>query len=843
MMSLSNMIFLLRARLRSRVMLVQEGFALFGIAVGVALLFSSQVASTSLSGSVAQLDKQVVGDAQFQLNSRGPNGFDERLLGQVRGVPGVQIALPVLDQEVNLVGPNGQRSVDLLGSNPRLAAVSGSLFRRFSAAQLSVQQAIALPAPLADEIGVASLQTIKLQVGARAVTALLGATLGESEIGGLADSPVALAPLRYVQRLTNMRDRITRIFVRCQPGQERSVRVALTALANAAGVSLEPGDYDSRLFAVAVAPENKNEELFSAISALVGFMFALNAMLITVPKRRRLIAEVRLQGATRLQILQIMLFDAAVLGVLACAIGLVLGELLSVAVFRTTPGYLSFAFPVSNDRIVTWQSVALAVGAGLAAALAGVLWPLRDIVSRVLRGEVAAEGHRRRWMTARTAIGLLCLTLTTVIPATHGLGEIVGNVILVAALVCLLPLLFDGIVALFERAQCTSGSAASALAAIELQTPQTRVRSLAIATTAAIAVFGTVEFQGVQRNLTNGLQASVHGIDSSADVWVIPSGEADAFVTTSFKDTYSHTLARLPGVAAVGLYRGSFLDWGSHRLWVLAPPASTPQPIPPGQIVSGNPTLAAMRVRRGGWAVLSQVLVAEHHLHIGQTFVLPSPRSTTLRVAAISNNLGWSSGSIIMSTSDYARAWESEDPSAYEIQVKPNTPSGVMLSEVRRTLGPDTGLVVETAGERQRRHYALAAQGLSRLTQIRLLVLIAAVLAVAAAMSSMVWQRRDLIAFMKVDGYRRGVLLRWLLCESAVLLVAGCSIGAAVGLYGEFLGSRFLASVTGFPVIYSLQALSALFSFVLVSLVAVAMTAVPGYLVARVHPRAVSPAY
>ena len=58
--------------------------------------------------------------------------------------------------------------------------------------------------------------------------------------------------------------------------------------------------------------------------------------------------------------------------------------------------------------------------------------------------------------------------------------------------------------------------------------------------------------------------------------------------------------------------------------------------------------------------------------------------------------------------------------------------------------------MVETTGERERRHYELAAQGLSRLTQIRLLVLIAAVLAVAGAMGSMIWQRRDLIAFMKV---------------------------------------------------------------------------------------------
>jgi putative ABC transport system permease protein len=371
-MSLSDLLLLYRARLRARAVLVQEGFAILGIAVGVALLFASQVAGTSLTNSIAQLDRQVIGNTQqFQLQARGPGGFDERLLGQVRRVPGVQTAFPVLEQQANVIGPRGQRSVDLIGTDPRFSRVAGPLLQRFSAQQLAAQRAIVLPAPLAQAIGAGSLQTVKLQVGASVVETLLGTTLGESEIGDLVHSPVAIAPVAYAQRLTGMQGRITRIFVRALPGREGEVRAVLAKLAGTAGVNLEPADYDSKLFAVAVAPESKSETLFSAISALVGFMFALNAMLITVPSRRRLIEAVRPQGATRVIVLQILLFDAAVLGVLACVLGLVLGDLLSLAVFRATPGYLSFAFPVGNERIVTWQSVALAVGVGLAATVAG----------------------------------------------------------------------------------------------------------------------------------------------------------------------------------------------------------------------------------------------------------------------------------------------------------------------------------------------------------------------------------------------------------------------------------------------------------------------------------------
>ncbi len=805
--SLSGIRYIYEARLEARAVLVQEGFAILGIAVGVALLFASQISSTSLTRSVAQLDSQLVGSAQLQLTARGPEGFGERLLGQVRRLPGVQDAMPIADSQVNLVGPGGERSVDLIGVDPHTVRASGPLLRRFSAKQLSAQQAIALPAPLASEIGAGPLVAVRLQIGARFAETLVGATLQEGDIGELVHNPIAMAPLGYAQRLTGMNGRLTRIFVRFDPARAAEVHAAFARLARAWHVNLVPGQFEARLFAVAVAPESKSEELFSGISALVGFMFALNAMLITVPARRKLIEDVRPHGATRWMTVEILLFDAAVIGVLACILGLVLGDILSIAVFRSTPGYLASAFPVGNNRIVTWQSVALAVATGMTAAIVGVLWPVRQILARPLQPPSDSADHRRTWIAARLIIGLLCLILTTVILVADTQAAVVGNIALVIALVCLLPFMFDGLVGAFKHVSNLLDGVGSALAVTELQTPQTRVRSLAIAATAAVAVFGVVEFQGTQANLERGLASSIRSTDSSADVWVIPSGRSSIQPTTPFKAVDAAALARLPGVGRLGVYRGSFLNWGDRRLWILAPSSDIGHPVPVGQLISGNPILASERVREGGWAVLSQALAEEHHLRVGQAFTLPSPRPLTLRVAALTTNLGWPPGAIVLSSSSYARAWASSDPSAYQIQTAAGASATAVRTLVRRALASEPGLAVETATEREQRHYAVAAQGLSRLTQIRLLVLIAAMLAVVGAMGAMIWQRRDLIAFIKCHGYEEGVLWRWLLCEAAVLLMAGCSIGAIFGLYAQLLGSHFLATVTGFPIVFSIEGL------------------------------------
>jgi putative ABC transport system permease protein len=845
-----EILYIYRARLRARLVLVQELLAILGIAVGVALLFASQVASTSLDGSIRQLSSGIVGRASLQLLARDPHGFDERLLGKVRGLPGVSATEPVLEARATVIGPHGRRTVELIASDPRYANLGGALLQRFTAAQLGTLRVIALPAPVAQAIGVDSLQTVGLELGARRLTALMGAKLDAGDIGALVRSPVAIAPLAYAQEASGLRGRLSRILVRAQPGHEREVRTELDALAAGQPLNVEPADIDAQLFAAAAAPANQSEELFSAISALVGFMFAFNAMLVTAHLRRSLVETLRRRGATRTMTVQVLLFDALVLGVLGTLLGLALGEALSMLVFGADPGYLAFAFAVGEQRIVAWQSVALAAAAGLLAACIGVLVPLRDVLTRRLRtassqdpGAPRRRGRRkRRRGVPRPAVGAGLLAITTAILLAHPQSAILGCVTLVVALLFLLPVTFDAMLAGFAALQRPLYAASTRIALIELRAPHNRMRSLAIAATGAVAVFGSVAIEGARSNLLRGLDASARAIDSNAAVWVSPQGAANTFTTIPFEGTEARTLSRLPGVSAVGVYRGGFLDWGDRRVWVLAPPSTAAQPIPAGQLVQGEPGSATTAIRRGGWAVLSRALAAAHQLRIGERFTLPSPHPTVLRVAALSTNLAWPSGAVIVNGGQYAHAWGSADVSAYQVQIQPDVSPAAVSARIQRVLGANTALVAETAAQRMRANYATTRQSLSRLSQIGKLVLIAAVLAMAGAMGSMIWQRRPQLAYIKRQGYKRGVLWRALLCESALLLSAGCSLGAGFGIYGQLLLSHALASVTGFPIIFSIGGVTALTSFALVSAAAVVILALPGYLAVRVRPTTVSAA-
>ena len=95
--------------------------------------------------------------------------------------------------------------------------------------------------------------------------------------------------------------------------RNRACRAALEALA-AGRLNVESIGYDETLFAKAAAASNQSTALFSVISALVGFLFAFNAMLLTVPQRRRLVADLRRDGYTPRTVIAVLLLDAVALG-------------------------------------------------------------------------------------------------------------------------------------------------------------------------------------------------------------------------------------------------------------------------------------------------------------------------------------------------------------------------------------------------------------------------------------------------------------------------------------------------------------------------------------------------
>jgi len=788
------------------------------------------------------LTKGLFGKAQFQLVARDPHGLDETLIRRVEAIPGVHATAPVLEAQADIASPSGTtRSVTLLAADPRLARFGGSLVKAYAAEQLGRLQSVVLPTSVAGHLRAGFGSPVTLTANGRTTHTLIAAVVGNSQIGKLANCPIAVTSLSYGQQLTGMPGRVSRILVAAAPHDAAQVRAALNRVA-ADRVDVRTAAFDGNVFRQLAMPNDSSTSLFAGISALVGFLFAFNAMLVMARERRGLIAEMRLSAFRSTTIAQVLIFDALALGIVASALGMALGDLLSRSVFQPDPGYLAIAFPIGTARVVHVSTAAVAFGCGVLAAVAAALVPLvGTYLSRAPMDAVDDDGLDRNdparrptgrrmallygalaWLAATTAILLFA-------PGAAVLGT---GTLVVAMLLCLRPALAAAL-ALADRLRRRISSVVPAIAIGELVSASTR--SVAIAAIAAIAVFGTTAIDGARRDLQGGLDPNATELSNVADVWVTPRGDANLLATTPFNpDPVLATVSQAPGVASVGVYRGSFLDLGDRHVWVLAPPASSTRPIPPSEIVKGDLNVAVARLRAGGWAVASEAVARQLHLHIGRSFRLDTPRPTTFRLAAITTNFGWSPGAIVINTGDYRAAWLSGDASALEVTLAPGVPPAAGRRAVQAALGGTSPFSVQTAAEREHGFRATTRAGLSRLQQIATLLIVAAALAIAAAIGAMIWQRRRRLAEMKLVGIRATSLWKALLLESALLLGIGSALGAVFGLYGQQLLDRALNAATGFPVDHSIGVVGAITSLGLVVAIATIVAAVPGYYAARV---------
>jgi putative ABC transport system permease protein len=826
-------------RLRQR--LAQELLAASGIAIGVALVFGVLLANTSITGSAQQLIHQLVGSARLQLSARSADGIDQRYTEAVAKLPGVQVVAPVLRENATIIGSRGRQSVQLIGVTPRMVALGSAATQNLGAGALLISGGVGLPAAVASTVGAHPAQPVTLIAGGKTHVLKVRAVLGSPTIGSVASSPVVIALLPVAQLLAGKPGRVTNILVKPRPGADALVRDGLRHLA-AGRIDVEPADNELRLLSQAAQPNAQSTNLFAAISGMIGFLLALNAMLLTVPDRRRFIAELRSQGFAPSQVVLVLAFQAFALGAIGSLVGLAIGDLLAHTLFGHIPGYLTFAFPIGSQQIITTSTVIVPVACGMLAALLASLPPLLDLrrdraLDAVLHetGE-AGQSIPQRITLALGAAGLLMIPLAAVIALAASSLTVVAGAILALAAVCLIPCAFAATTSLLQPLSERLSGSMLAVAIVELRA--TATRSIALAAVAALAVFGSVTIGGARDDLLSGIDRAIVQYFHTSDIWVV-NGD-DVFNMNGVAARGAATaIARVPGVASVRSYQGGLLDVGARRLWLRARPPADPAMIEASQVVHGDAAHATQLIRGGGWAAISDGFAHEQHLHVGGTFLLPTPTGQVrFGVAATMTNSGWPPGAITINTNDYGRYWQTTDASALEVSLKPGADPAAAQRMITAALGSGSGLQARTAVQRTAETEASARQGLRSLAQIAMLLLVAGALAIAASLSAVIWQRRARLAAMKTQGFDHLQLWRSLILESAIVLVIGCIDGAVLGVYGHALADRWLRATTGFPAPFAAGGPQVFLTLVIVLGIALAVMALPGFTAAQAPPQA-----
>ena len=237
----------------------------------------------------------LTGSARLQLAARSSDGFNERLATKIRGLPGVQAAAGLLREEVTVIGPRGHESVQLIGIDPNIIRLGVLTQREPVSSELLLVGGLGLPAEVASTIGAGQGHRMVIDANGEAHPVSVRLVLSGALANATKDGTVAIALLPLAQTLTGRPGRVTQVLVKPAPGAERWSPASCGGWSGGA-CTWSRSRQELRQLNSAEQPTNQSTALFAAIGGMVGFLLALNAMLLTVPERRRFIADLRMQG-------------------------------------------------------------------------------------------------------------------------------------------------------------------------------------------------------------------------------------------------------------------------------------------------------------------------------------------------------------------------------------------------------------------------------------------------------------------------------------------------------------------------------------------------------------------
>jgi putative ABC transport system permease protein len=566
---------------------------------------------------------------------------------------------------------------------------------------------------------------------------------------------------------------------------------------------------EAQLLSDAAKPEAQLTALFSAISLVVGMILAYNALLLASGERRAFIAYLIQLGTPDGAIIASLVFDALILGVAGSLLGLLVGDAISLLAYRAPPGYLTAAFPIGGQRVLSFQTVLIALAAGVFAAFVAAALPA---IALLRSSAVEPETTSRALSLLRRprisdsvvfACGGLLICASIAASLISPAATVVALVAFAIGLVLCLPMTVRYMLRLARAASRHANDPSVRLASGELLSSPTR--SVALLATGTIAVFLMVTIGGAVADVQRAVRAGAEQTGSNADLWIRPGGTENIYATQPFAYAGTqHRLQQLHAVRSVLAYRQSFLDLPNRRVWVIGVPPQVPIPIAESQLVKSPAAVATQRLREGGWAVISQTIASEDHLQPGDIFNLPTPSgSSSFRLAATISNYGWLPGTVLLNANDYSRLWHTTSASQLAVTLKPGVPIAQGKLVVQHALPNGSALTVQTAEERQSQVSTVLGSTLSRLDQTSAVVLIAAIATVVAMMISAVWQRRGRLDALIAIGMSFRQLARLVFYESGCVLLGGCLIGMASGIFGQYLVDSWLRYSTGSPITFN----------------------------------------
>jgi putative ABC transport system permease protein len=779
---------------------LRTGVTILAVALGVAIALSVDLANSTAVASFASSVNIVSNHVNLQVLGVG-HGFDDRALLRVQAVPGVLYASPAIEDTVTVGARAGDAfsgeilrvlGVDLLKPVPGSAALFATPGGVSTGTQ-PVDPWVLVNghgAFISPRVAAAhhwhSGSIITGLAGDRSVQLRVAAVLPPGVAG--VDSSVVFVDIATAQEIFNKIGRLDRIDCIVDPDHVAQIATAVGRVIPPGTRAIEPrvrtGEIQRMLRSFQL-----NLAALSYIALLVGMYLIYNTVAISVVQRRPEIGTLRALGVQRGQILRTFLAEGVLFGVVGSALGLVIGCLLATFSVSAVSRTVDTLYVSSHADHVIYDPVVLikALVVGIIAATIAALVPAIEASGTPPAIAMRAQGYERKlpFLAQRTALAGLALfavgyacTFGPPISDVPVFGYAAGLLFIFAGSLSA-PLAIAGLSRL-ARAVLTSRSAAGELAAANLGSSPVRnsvaVASLmiAIAMTVAVAI------------LIGSFRTTViawAGDTLKADIFVRPMGLGDASSDATFSPTVAATIARVPGVASVDVFRGLTIPFRGRITNIGATNLTSFSTRSKVRFIGRVDAAALAQSLPGSTNVLiSEPFATKFGLDTGGTFALDTPAGmTTFTVAAVYNDYSSDAGVILMDLGTYRRFYRDSSLNSIAVYARPGADLVTLRDRIVRSVLP---LRIDTETTRELR--TLVIQIFDRTFAITyalyVISITIAILGVVSTLFALVLERRREIGLLRYLGLRTRDVRRMVYYEAAFIGLLGGVSGVVVGV-------------------------------------------------------------
>ena len=790
-------------RLRQRPL--QYLLCIVGIAVGVAMLVSIDLANGSAQRAFGLATDAITGRTTHRIEAISPTGIDESVYTRLRRESSAVPTAPVVEGYAVAEELGGQPfrvvGVDFFSESPFRSSFGdverngGTGFIQF----LTKPNTVVLSKEVGDRYDTHLGDALHLDVAGQAKEVrVVGEIANSDSLNRRALSNIIFADVATAQELLGQVGKLSHIDLIVDNPNQPSGEAALGAIRDQLpeGLKIEPAAAQKNAVQQMTAAFELNLTALSLLALVVGMFLIYNTVTFSVIQRRPIFGILRCLGVTQRQVFTLIMGEALLFSVIGSVIGVGLGVVLGrsiVGLITQTINDFYFVVSVqqislSNFTLVKGLVVGIAaslVAAGLPAFEAMNTPPTLTLQRSTLEGKILA-------LLPKLVLGWVVATAFGVVMLQWAGGGLIAAFTGLFSILLGAALLTPPLIAVLMRALGPVGEAT--LGILGRLAPRDVLRSLSRTSVATAALMVSVSvIVGVSIMIGSFRGTVIQWLDQTlqADIYVTPPSATANRVLGKLDPAIAAELKRWPGLDDAVTYNDAdvkVIGFDDATISRNAKLISAD-----GDVSHGKRPYAWIRedlkpdpwqaLDRGEGVIISEALMLRENLsEIPQTVTLESPQGDqTYPVIAVFYDYSSDQGTIILDDATYEQVWDDTSLASLGLFVSPGVDVDQTVADIQARFQGQQALSVQSNVSLRQGSLEIFDRTFAITNALRLLAVVVAFIGVLSTLLSLQLERTRELGTLRALGMTPGQLRNLILLETGLM-------GTLAGMFAMPLG-------------------------------------------------------